>query len=75
MALKNPLLPITNPSTDTVPAPAADHLNHADIQRLRQTLDSSVSENTRKMYASAWRSFQAWAQGRGRWPCQPHLPW
>ena len=65
MALKNPLLPITNPSTEAMPAPAADTLTGADIQRLQQSLDSSVSENTRKMYASAWRSFQAWGQGRG----------
>ena len=65
MALQNPLLPASNPSAQAMPAPAADNLNHADLQRLRQSLDSSVSENTRKMYASAWRSFQAWAQGRG----------
>ena len=65
MALKNPLLPITNPSTEAMPVPAADTLTGADIQRLQQSLDSSVSENTRKMYASAWRSFQAWTQARG----------
>ena len=45
--------------------PAPQGLTDADIQRLRHSLDSSVSENTRKMYASACRSFQAWAQGRG----------
>ena len=65
MALQNPLLPVTDPSTETMPAPAADTLTGADIQRLRHSLDNSVSENTRKMYASAWRSFQTWAQGRG----------
>ena len=65
MALKNPLLPAMYPSTQAMPAPAADTLTGADIQRLQHSLDSSVSENTRKMYASAWRSFQAWAQGRG----------
>ena len=75
MALKNPLLPVTNPSTQAMPAPAADNLTGADIQRLQQSLDSSVSENTRKMYSSAWRSFQAWAQGRGNLflPASPQL--
>ena len=69
MALQNPLLPATDPPTQALPAPAAD------IQRLRHSLDSSVSENTRKMYASAWRSFQAWAQGRGNLslPASPQL--
>ena len=33
--------------------PAPQGLTSADIQRLQQSLDSSVSENTRKMYASA----------------------
>ena len=65
MALQNPLLPATDPSTQATPAPAADNLTGADIQRLQQSLANSVSENTRKMYASAWRSFQAWTQGRG----------
>ena len=65
MALKNPLLPVSNPPTEAMPAPAPDNLTGADIQRLRHSLDSSASENTRKMYTSAWRSFQAWAPGRG----------
>ena len=75
MALQNPLLPASDPSTDTMAAPAADTLTGADIQRLRQSLDSTVSENTRKMYASDWRSFQAWAQGRGNLslPASPQL--
>ena len=65
MALKTPLIPATDPSAEAMPAPAADTLNGADIQRLQQSLANSVSENTRKMYASAWRSFQDWAQGWG----------
>ena len=68
MALKNPLLPVSKPSTEAMPAPAPDNLTGADIQRMRHSLDSSVSETTRKMYASAWRSFQTWAQGRGNLP-------
>ena len=75
MALQNPLLPVSNPSTGAMPAPAADTLTGADIQRLRQSLDSSVSENTRKIYASAWRSFQAWTQSRGNFslPASPQV--
>ena len=65
MALKNPLIPATDPSAEAMPAPADNALTGADIQRLQHSLASSVSENTRKMYASAWRSFQAWTQGRG----------
>ena len=48
MALQNPLLPATDPSTEAMPAPAADTLTGADIQRLQHSLDSSVSDNTRK---------------------------
>ena len=49
MALQNPLLPATDPSAETMPAaPAADTLTGADIQRLQHSLDSSVSDNTRK---------------------------
>ena len=72
MALHPPLLPASDPPTEAMPA-AADTLTSADIQRLRQSLDSSVSENTRKMYASAWRSFQAWTLGRGNLTGRPLL--
>ena len=48
MALQNPLLPATDPSAEAMPAPAADTLTGADIQRLQHSLDSSVSDNTRK---------------------------
>ena len=67
MALQPPLLPASDPPTEAMPAPAAD------TQRLRHSLDSSVSENTRKMYASAWRSFQAWTLGRGNLTGRPLL--
>ena len=65
MALQHPLIPApANQPNDNPPAPATG-LTTADLARLRHSLDSSVSDNTRKMYASAWRSFEAWAQGRG----------
>ena len=45
-------------------APTAQGLTKEDFRWVQDSLDNSVSENTRKMYASAWRSFQAWALGR-----------
>ena len=75
MTQQQVLLPANaTPNQQILPA-AAEGLGPADIQRLRQSLDSSVSENTRKMYASAWRSFQAWALARGNLslPASPQL--
>ena len=63
--MQNALLPVPQDSTETHPPAPSANLTPTDIQRIRQSLDHSVSDNTRKMYASAWRSFQAWAQGRG----------
>ena len=75
MALQNPLIPApVNQPSDNPPAPATG-LTGADLARLRHSLDASVSDNTRKMYASAWRSFEGWAQGRGAlaMPASPPL--
>ena len=63
--MQNALLPVPQDSTETHPLAPSANLTPTDIQRIRQSLDHSVSDNTRKMYASAWRSFQAWALGRG----------
>ena len=61
MATQNPLLPVPQEkSSATSPAPAAG-LTGADLARLRRSLDSSVSDNTKAMYNSAWRSFESWA--------------
>ena len=63
MALQNLLIPA--PANDSnAPAPAAG-LTTADLARLRHSLDSSVSDNTKKMYNSAWRGFESWTQARG----------
>ena len=75
MALQNPLLPIpADQPSDNAPALSAG-LTGADLSRLRKSLDSTVSDNTRVMYNSAWRSFQAWAQARGAlgMPASPAL--
>ena len=60
-----PLLPVPQDrSSTTLPANTAG-LTGADLARLRRSLDSSVSDNTRAMYASAWRSFEQWTHARG----------
>ena len=65
MTLQNPLIPApTNRPSDNPPAPAAG-LTNADLARRSRALDSSVSDNTRAMYNSAWRGFETWAQARG----------
>ena len=75
MTLQNPLLPapVDKPNV-TSPAPATG-LTSADLARLRRSLGSSVSDNTRAMYNSAWKSFEAWAQARGAMslPASPPL--
>ena len=75
MALQNPLLPVSNPSSDAIPAPADNALTGADIQRLRHSLDNSVSQNTRKMYAPPGAPSWPGPDPAGRWPYQPHLRW
>ena len=62
--MQNSLLPSPqNPGASLPPAGAG--LTKADMARLRSSLDSSVSDNTRAMYNSAWRAFETWAQTRG----------
>ena len=75
MAMQNPLIPAPEKNhSAAMPAPAAG-LTGADLARLRHSLDSSISDNTRTMYNSAWRSFESWAQARGAMalPASPPL--
>ena len=65
MALQKSLLPVAQDSTQTLPPAAARDLTNTVIQRIQASLDHSVSDNTRKMYASAWRAFQSWTRARG----------
>ena len=65
MALQKSLLPVAQDSTQTLSPAAARDLTNTDIQRIQASLDHSVSDNTRKMYASAWRAFQIWTRARG----------
>ena len=51
--------------SNTLPPASTTGLTGADLARLRRSLDSSVSENTRAMYASAWRSFENWTKAHG----------
>ncbi len=75
MALQNTLLPAPQDHAETLPPAPAAGLTGGDIQRIGRTLDQSVSQNTRTMYASAWRSFQAWTGARGvlAMPASPAL--
>ena len=54
---------------------AAEGLCPTDLQRSRQSLDSSVSQNTRASYRSAWKTFEQWAQARAAlaMPASPAL--
>ena len=65
MALQNSLLPIAQDSTQTLPPSVARDLTNTDIQRIQGSLDHSVSDNTRAMYASEWRAFQTWTRAPG----------
>ena len=49
-----------------VPAdvPAAQGLTREDFKRIQDFLDHSVSENTRAMYRSAWKTFDEWTSAR-----------
>ena len=74
MTSQQPLLP-TPQELAEAPLPAATtDLSGADLARLRRSLDSSVSENTRVMYNSAWKSFETWAQSRGALSLPASLP-
>ena len=74
MALQNPLIPAPANQPSANPPASTSSLTTADLARLRHSLDSSVSDNTRKMYASAWRGFEAWAQARGTLPLPASPP-
>ena len=65
MALQYPMIPASQGGALAPPPAQQTPLTTADLARLRHSLDSSVSDNTRTAYASAWRSFESWAQGRG----------
>ncbi len=67
MATQNYILPVPQESAETLPAPATGLTDAGPgaVAPLRRSLDSSASDNTRSMYNSAWRGFEAWAQGRG----------
>ena len=58
------LIPMETDGEGRELTPAAGGLASTDLQRIRQALDHSVSDNTRAAYQSAWRSFEAWAQAR-----------
>ena len=46
-----------------VAAPTAPGLTNKDLRRIQNAIDEAASANTLRSYASAWRSFEAFAQG------------
>ena len=61
------------PPTPSTPETLNSGLNAADRQRVSDLLDQSVSANTKTMYGSAWKAFEAWARARGV-PTLPATP-
>ena len=62
--MQNPLLPVSHAAGQLPQRQPGAGLLAADVDRLRRSLDQSVSDNTRAAYGSAWRSFEAWARAR-----------
>ena len=68
MTQQQALLPVNvTPNHQDLPA-AAEGLGTTDLQQICQSLDSSVSDNTRASYRSAWKNFERWAQARAALP-------
>ena len=65
MALQYPMIPAQQDGANAPLSAPETRLNGADLARLRRSLESSVSDNTRTMYNSVWRGFETWAQARG----------
>ncbi|GAA3667663.1 integrase [Arthrobacter ginkgonis] len=59
------LLPGVGEPAAGLPALPGAVLAAADAERVRRTLDGSVSAATRRAYASDWRSFSAWCAAKG----------
>ena len=76
MACQNNLMHVETNTTQKLPSRTAG-LQEMELRRLRQSLHHSVSDNTCKMYASAWRAFQSWTQSRGTLaiPASPPTSW
>ena len=71
MALLTSVMPVSQPAAHGFLPTLATGLTDQDCRRIDDALDRSVSANTRTMYASAWRSFEDWAQARGVPPLPP----
>ena len=75
MTQQQALLPANIPPHDQYLPAAGEGLGPTDLQRIPQSLDSSISDNTRKSYRSAWKTFEQWAQARAAltMPASPAL--
>ena len=75
MTQQQALLPANaEPNNQDLPA-IPEGLAPSDLQRIRQSLDSSVSDNTRASYRSAWKTFEDWTSVRAAlaMPASPAL--
>ena len=62
--MQNPLLAVAQEHYQNLHPAHVTGVTSTELNRIRQSLDSSVSENTRASYRSVWKTFERWAQVR-----------
>ena len=62
MIQQESLLPAKTERNNHDGTAAAEGRGPTGVQRSHQSLDNSVSDNTRASYRSAWKTFAGWAQ-------------
>ena len=71
-ALQHPPTPASQPSAHGFLPTLAIGLTSQDRRRIEDALDRSVSANTRRSYASDWRSFERGPTPAASRPCLHH---
>ena len=73
-ALATDLTPIALTQGNAIATkPTPPHLSDDEVKEIRENVESSDADNTKRAYASAWRKFAAWCAPRGATPL-PALP-
>lgn len=73
-ALASDLTPIALTQGNAIATtPTPPHLSEDEVKEIRENVESSDADNTKRAYASAWRKFAAWCAPRGATPL-PALP-
>ncbi len=75
MTLQDSVLPAPVEALGTNPPAPTTGLTNADLARLRRSLDSSVSDNTRAMYNSARKTLKREPRPRAPFALRPPRPW